>query len=248
MSKRTDNITHFKAITTEMLNIYDKKNRDYGNSFDKTLDEDGLLVSKIRLQDKFQRFSQLIKSEAQVKDESIRDTLVDMANYAIMTVMWMDNEAEKEEIKKHLEDNFSKIPAAAKGEPLTQERLRKIMENAGMIKKTEPVSIGEGLEALKNNVNSMATTYAKTVGCPNNDELDAMIYAVEAAATAGEKFISTGGADMDGNYIITTNPVRTHISKTLNELVNMEVDGVKGTVIKADTHPTVKPFVLEELS
>ena len=36
------------------------------------------------------RIESLTKKEAQVKDESIKDTLLDMANYAIMTVMWMD--------------------------------------------------------------------------------------------------------------------------------------------------------------
>ena len=36
------------------------------------------------------RTKSLIKKEAQVKDESIKDTLLDMANYAIMTVMWMN--------------------------------------------------------------------------------------------------------------------------------------------------------------
>lgn len=88
---RIAKIEMFKEITTEMLNLFDKKNRDYGNSFDISLDEDGLLVAKIRVGDKYKRFSQLIKNENLVKEESIRDTLVDMANYAIMTIMWMDN-------------------------------------------------------------------------------------------------------------------------------------------------------------
>lgn len=84
-------VKEFNRITDEMTAIYVRKNADYGNSFDKSLDEDGLLVSKIRLGDKYLRFCQLIKQESQVKDESIRDTLIDMANYAIMTVMWMDD-------------------------------------------------------------------------------------------------------------------------------------------------------------
>ena len=39
------------------------------------------------------RIESLTKKEAQVKDESIKDTLLDMANYAIMTVMWMDKKS-----------------------------------------------------------------------------------------------------------------------------------------------------------
>lgn len=46
--------------------------------------------------DKYNRFCRLIKAEAQVKDESIRDTLIDLANYAIMTVMEMNRGRKKE--------------------------------------------------------------------------------------------------------------------------------------------------------
>ena len=77
-------------ITNELLTTYIQKNTDYGDSFAKSLDEDGLLVAKIRLMDKMLRFSSLIKADdILVKDESLEDTLMDMANYAIMTVMWM---------------------------------------------------------------------------------------------------------------------------------------------------------------
>lgn len=79
----------FQNITEGMLEVFKRKNADYGNSFDKSLDEDGLLVAKVRLGDKYNRFSQLIKQSQQVDDESLEDTLLDMANYAIMTVMWM---------------------------------------------------------------------------------------------------------------------------------------------------------------
>lgn len=89
-NKQEGNVKRFELITSEMALLFAKKNKDYGNSFDISLDEDGLLVSKIRLGDKLRRFAQLIKNEAEIKDESVRDTLVDMANYAIMTVMWMD--------------------------------------------------------------------------------------------------------------------------------------------------------------
>lgn len=81
----------FKAITDKMHDTYVRKNHDYGNSFDVSMDEEGLTAARIRLNDKWLRFKQLSKGEeALVKDESIRDTLLDMANYCIMTVMWMD--------------------------------------------------------------------------------------------------------------------------------------------------------------
>lgn len=81
----------FKDITDNMLSIFKKKNHDYGNSFEISLDEEGLAASRIRIGDKWNRFKSLSKgAKAQVNDESLKDTLLDMANYAIMTVMWMD--------------------------------------------------------------------------------------------------------------------------------------------------------------
>ena len=84
-------IQEFKNITQEMLETYSRKNVDYDDAFTKSLEEDGLLVAKIRLVDKYKRFSALIKQENLVKDESIEDTLLDMASYAIMTVMFNRN-------------------------------------------------------------------------------------------------------------------------------------------------------------
>lgn len=83
----------FEAVLSEMKDTYVKKNSDYGNSFDISLDKFGLIASVVRLSDKFNRIEQLIKNkEQQVKDESIRDTLMDMANYCAMTVAWMDQQ------------------------------------------------------------------------------------------------------------------------------------------------------------
>ena len=83
----------FEAITKKMHSIFRKKNHDYGNSFEQSLNEEGLAASRIRIGDKWNRFKQLSKgAKAQVNDESLRDTLIDMANYAIMTVMWLDKQ------------------------------------------------------------------------------------------------------------------------------------------------------------
>ena len=92
--ERSPKVDQHKELLDELNDLYARKNRDYGNSFDESLDEDGLLVLKIRLGDKFKRFSQLINNEQMVNDESMRDTLIDLANYALMGVMWMDNQEE----------------------------------------------------------------------------------------------------------------------------------------------------------
>lgn len=86
-----DNVKDIVNITNRMVELYSRKNRDYGNTFDQSLDEDGLLVAKIRLQDKFGRFSTLIKQEATVDDETMIDTLIDLAIYSVMTIRWIES-------------------------------------------------------------------------------------------------------------------------------------------------------------
>ena len=88
--KPNGNEARFKKITKEMVELYSRKNTDYGGSFDQSLDEDGLLVTKIRLKDKLNRFSQLISNDALVDNETMKDTLIDLANYTVMTLMWLD--------------------------------------------------------------------------------------------------------------------------------------------------------------
>lgn len=82
-------------IFDQMFSTYVKKNADYGNSFEKSIEKFGLVASAVRLSDKLERFSNLISNDAQVKDESIEDTLLDMANYAAMTVLFLRKEREK---------------------------------------------------------------------------------------------------------------------------------------------------------
>lgn len=103
--RKQDNVNQFKNITKELLDTYKRKNADYGNSFGESLDEDGLIASKTRIGDKFRRFSSLIKNDALVNDESIEDTLLDMANYAIMTVMWM--RSQDKQMIMNLDDYYS---------------------------------------------------------------------------------------------------------------------------------------------
>lgn len=94
----TEKVLRHKAICDELNKLYEKKNHDYGDSFHQTFVEEGLAMTRIRLGDKFSRFktlSRLTNSDSdqqQVTDESIRDTLMDLANYAIMTILEMDGE------------------------------------------------------------------------------------------------------------------------------------------------------------
>ena len=80
-------------ICNELNALYAKKNHDYGDSFHLSFIEEGMAMARIRLGDKLNRFKTLSRSTKQeVNDESIRDTLIDLANYAIMTILEMENE------------------------------------------------------------------------------------------------------------------------------------------------------------
>ena len=90
-----DKITAFESITYNLAEIYKRKNHDYGDSFGRQYEQYGIVSSAIRLGDKYNRFVSLIeKGENLVKDESLEDTLLDMANYAIMTVIELRRERE----------------------------------------------------------------------------------------------------------------------------------------------------------
>lgn len=81
------NINAFSmAIMNRIVNLLVKKNHDYGNSFGDQLAEDGPIVFKIRMKDKISRLRTLLDTEAQVKDESIEDTLRDIIGYCILFI------------------------------------------------------------------------------------------------------------------------------------------------------------------
>lgn len=85
------------ALCDELHTLYERKNADYGDSFHETWLEEGAAMARIRLSDKLKRFKTLTRNNAQaVHDESVRDTLMDLANYAIMTVMELDAENARE--------------------------------------------------------------------------------------------------------------------------------------------------------
>lgn len=90
-----DAVPMFTQICTDMIKLHEAKNHDYGNSFDKSMDEFGLVAPAIRLSDKLNRFKSLIKSEAKVKDESIEDTLQDLACYSVMALAYIRTHKDK---------------------------------------------------------------------------------------------------------------------------------------------------------
>ena len=86
-------------ICQELHDLYEKKNHDYGDSFHLTFLEEGMAMPRIRLSDKLNRFKKLSRPQEDqlIPEESLRDTLIDLANYAIMTIVEMEVKARDSE-------------------------------------------------------------------------------------------------------------------------------------------------------
>lgn len=80
-------VEQMKIVQTEALNLFAKKNKDYGDAFAKY----GVIGVLMRIEDKLQRSMSITKNGVNlIADEGIRDTLIDLHNYAAMAIMLMD--------------------------------------------------------------------------------------------------------------------------------------------------------------
>lgn len=89
MQDKPTKVELHNKICSVLNDIYRKKNSDYGDSFGKSYEEYGMTMPCIRLEDKLNRLKALTvnNKNQKVSDESINDTLADLANYAIMTII-----------------------------------------------------------------------------------------------------------------------------------------------------------------
>ncbi|MBY6798131.1 DUF1599 domain-containing protein [Clostridium botulinum] len=85
-----DKAEKHKAICGELNEIYKNKNHDYGDSFGETYKKLGIISAVTRITDKVNRLQSLAIKEQKVKDESIKDTLKDLANYSIMALIELE--------------------------------------------------------------------------------------------------------------------------------------------------------------
>lgn len=77
----------FQNYLNKMWDLYYTKNHDYGDSVSKTFEEYGLTSFLVRMDDKMYRIKNLNKSnDARVIGENIEDTMLDLANYAILAL------------------------------------------------------------------------------------------------------------------------------------------------------------------
>lgn len=85
----------FRDITNKMYDTFKQKNTDYGNSFHKIFKECGMTYAYGHMAEKQERINSLRKNEAKVKGESMKDSLYDLANYAILTIMELEKNEKK---------------------------------------------------------------------------------------------------------------------------------------------------------
>lgn len=91
------------TVAEMMAQTYESKNRDYGDSFGETQERYGVVAGAVRIHDKVSRMVQLTEGhERQVNDESLGDTVRDLATYAAMVRCWMmAGRREQEQAAEH---------------------------------------------------------------------------------------------------------------------------------------------------
>ena len=89
-------LEQLKKLHEEQEETHRKKNADYGDSFGISFKKFGPISALVRISDKYNRIEQLITTkERQVDDESLIDTLKDLSNYCLMTVIELERSKDR---------------------------------------------------------------------------------------------------------------------------------------------------------
>lgn len=96
-------IEQYNKVREEAFEIFKKKNTDYGDAFA----DYGSVGVIVRMGDKIRRMANITSTSiALVEDERLRDTLLDLANYAVMGLMLLD---EKKAVENQIEENVENV-------------------------------------------------------------------------------------------------------------------------------------------
>ena len=82
----------YEELLKKMTELYKNKNSDYGDSVSKTYKKYGLTSFLVRMEDKLNRVKTLNEKDIMVKEEKIEDTLLDLANYALLAIVELKND------------------------------------------------------------------------------------------------------------------------------------------------------------
>jgi hypothetical protein len=100
-----DRVSQLQQIQAEALELFTRKNKDYGDAFATF----GLIGVLIRIEDKIKRALTIQQNQITLVDESIRDTLIDLHNYAAMALMLKDESTKDESIKDESEPDYPEV-------------------------------------------------------------------------------------------------------------------------------------------
>ena len=92
-----EEVAYFENLTNAMVNTFKAKRHDYGPSTRTTWEKFGPMSMLVRMTDKMSRLEQLLSpnAERKVMDESVQDTLLDLANYCLITILEMHTQKNK---------------------------------------------------------------------------------------------------------------------------------------------------------
>lgn len=127
------NPTTMKTQYDGQYDTFCRKNHDYGNSFEESLDQFGIIASLVRMQDKMLRLQSLTDESKtqQVGSESLLDTLEDLSNYAAMTACWLKGvQAEDDVINKSYHEVKDLIETCGDSDVKYDESYQKLMLNS----------------------------------------------------------------------------------------------------------------------
>jgi len=103
MTEINNRVVQMEKIQQTSLNLFSKKNKDYGDSFANY----GTIGILVRMQDKINRIVSITKNGINfVNDESLRDTLIDLMNYSAMGIMCIDEGNSKLFDDKDINESF----------------------------------------------------------------------------------------------------------------------------------------------
>jgi hypothetical protein len=89
-------VERFREVAEDIAQLYEAKDRCYGDSFGATYERLGIVSAVTRISDKYNRLCNLVTmQDLNVLGESLEDTLKDLAAYAIMTLAQMKQNRER---------------------------------------------------------------------------------------------------------------------------------------------------------
>ena len=106
---KSSRVSQMQLIQSEGLELFKKKNQDYGDAFAKY----GVVGVLVRMGDKIARLQSIsTKSVSLVNSESLRDTLIDLHNYSAMAIMLLDEDEDEDENKEKIttKNNYPNPP------------------------------------------------------------------------------------------------------------------------------------------